>query len=604
MLDKIDFLSPSITLFYFERRSHTSKIGGSLGLIMVSLCLLYASYIVYITLAHKRVTSIFYKKFEWEAGYYSLNSSSIFNFFQILRIGGYFDDYNPKYIYSYITYANSHYKETELDKYEHWVFDKCKNILGKSEFDQSLITNIENFNNSACIKYYYNCKEKKYYSIGQKEFVWPHLEHGASRKDNIYLVTSIQKCFNNSILNKLFGECLPEEEIDRYIDNYVAISFYFADIQINPLNYKRPIEKYLNTITSNIATDYTYVENYVHFSPLKIKTKEGGLFPKINEHKSFYFDTNLKGSAYNLNKYYTLAKYYYLMQNNVQIYERSYNDLFDIMAQIGGGVQLLYYIFFWINYIYNRFIITYDTNKLFFNAKETKENIPKKEYLSNKYLKNNNLNNGSNISEDYNLNQSKNFLNLKVCKNLNNDTISFPMSYNSNNKMNLNIIRSPKKEKNDINNNNLIIKDNPKKPLQIQINDNKLSFIPKTKKNSVFSIFDNKKDISASPQYQKMKELRISHISVRKIDHQKTIFENLIKEERLKFIQNLTFFIFIKSFFINKYKGTTDFIRLFRKNLLSEEHFFKSHIKISLLEKQYKLNKNQNISFIDCFNNL
>jgi hypothetical protein len=168
MLDKIDFLSPSITLFYFERRSHTSKIGGSLGLIMVSLCLLYASYIVYITLAHKRVTSIFYKKFEWEAGYYSLNSSSIFNFFQILRIGGYFDDYNPKYIYSYITYANSHYKETELDKYEHWVFDKCKNILGKSEFDQSLITNIENFNNSACIKYYYNCKEKKYYSIGQR----------------------------------------------------------------------------------------------------------------------------------------------------------------------------------------------------------------------------------------------------------------------------------------------------------------------------------------------------------------------------------------------------------------------------------------------------
>ena len=180
MLNKIDFLSPSITLYYFEKRSHTSKVGGSLVLIMVSLCLAFIFYIFYITFTHRKVTSIFYKNFEWEAGHYSLNSSSIFNFFQIYSTenGGYFDDYNSKYIHSYITYVHSEFKESELDQYEHWVFDKCKNENDENSLDPSMLLNIENFTNSACIRYYYNSEEKNYYSIEDEKFKWPYLEHG------------------------------------------------------------------------------------------------------------------------------------------------------------------------------------------------------------------------------------------------------------------------------------------------------------------------------------------------------------------------------------------------------------------------------------------
>ena len=72
----------------------------------------------------------------------------------------------------------------------------------------------------------------------------------------------------------------------------------------------------------------------------------------------------------------------------------------------------------------------------------------------------------------------------------------------------------------------------------------------------------------------------------------------------MKLIKDLTFFIYIKSVCLSKFKGTTDFITLYRKNFLSEEHYYKLHIKTSLIEKQYKLNHNQCIGFIDCFNNL
>jgi hypothetical protein len=377
MLNNIDFLSPPITLYYFEKRSHTSKIGGFLVLLMVSLSFVYAIYNFYITFGHKKVTAIFYKQFEWEDRYYSLNSSSIFNFFQIYSTenGGYFDEYNPKYLHSYITYSHTGFKESELDKYDHWVFDKCQKEENELGLNLSLLFSINNFTNSACIRYYYKNTDKKYYSIESNEFVWPHLESGNTRKDNIYLTATVQKCTNNSVINSLFGECPPQKEIDEYINKYISIYFYFIDTQINPLNYKNPIQKYLNTIISIIGSNYTFVENYIHFSPLKLKTKEGEIISTTYENSSFYFDSNTRGSASNSEEYFKLAKYYYIMENTAQIYERRYNNIIELLSQIGGLIQALHYSFFWLNYLYNKYIIASDTNKLFFNVKESKDYI-------------------------------------------------------------------------------------------------------------------------------------------------------------------------------------------------------------------------------------
>ena len=109
----MDFLSPKITLYYYEKRGHTSQIGGLFVLTMMSLSLIYISYLVYIVISHKKVTSVFFQRFEWEAGFYSLNSSSIFHFIQIFspENGGYFDEYNPKLIHTYMTFVHSGFRE-------------------------------------------------------------------------------------------------------------------------------------------------------------------------------------------------------------------------------------------------------------------------------------------------------------------------------------------------------------------------------------------------------------------------------------------------------------------------------------------------------------
>ena len=288
MLDKIDFLSPPITLFHLERRTHTSKVGACLVIILLIIYISYTIYLITNLISHKNMTYIFHKKFEFEAGYYSFNSSSIFHFIQIFSSenGGYFDKFNSTYIRAFTTYAHSNLQYDKLDLYDHWVFDNCRKGIDDKDLDHSLFQNVENFTNGVCIRYYYNSIEKKYYSSEEKGFNWPHLEHGISQRKNIYLTTIVQKCSNDSIINEIFGKCASQKEIDDYVNQYFAIYLYFTDTQVDPTDFNKPITKYLQVVSTGIGTSQTYVESYMHFSPLRIRTI-GTIFGDTSDINSF-----------------------------------------------------------------------------------------------------------------------------------------------------------------------------------------------------------------------------------------------------------------------------------------------------------------------------
>ena len=60
-LNKIDFLSPPITLFHLEKRTHTSKIGGCFLILMLSIISAYISFLLYDLIDHKKLTTLFHK---------------------------------------------------------------------------------------------------------------------------------------------------------------------------------------------------------------------------------------------------------------------------------------------------------------------------------------------------------------------------------------------------------------------------------------------------------------------------------------------------------------------------------------------------------------
>ena len=638
MFRYLDFLSPSITLFHLEKRTHTSNIGGCLVIVFISICIGYISSLLYYVIAHNRVTSIFFKKFEFEAGYYSFNSSSIFHFIQIFspENGGYFDKYDNKYIRAFTTYVHSNFKDSDLGLYDHWVFDTCRKDIDDKDIEKSLLVNVVNFTNAVCIRHFYNSSEKRYYSLEEEGFFWPYLEHGIAQRNNIYLTTIVQKCTNDSIINKLFGDCPPQREIDKYVSQYFGIYLYFTDTQVDPTNYKMPVQKYLQTISTGIGTDQTYVESYIHYSPLKVRTNEGSLFRVSHEINSFYFDFNRKGSANNNPKYFTITKYYHLMQNNVQIYERKYNNIFDLLSEIGGVIQFLFYIFFWINFIYNKYIIAYDTNSLFFAVKDNQvKELEKKRdinnILHNKINKNKNMNLNANIinnnnnfkiDNNYKIDNYNNDINLylntektilkkpiKKYSSLQHTKLKFHKSNDSIkdnkrcSKENNNASHNFKKRKslNDVNkgkqyyylssinltkqlnknsfriNKNGKIIDMDSSGLHLKNNN---SFILKKNDDNTNTIKPKNRDSKMIKSFNYSisdkdlyNKICLSKNSIAKIDHRTIRFKKIINKEKMKSLKKFSFYVFLK-YLCFETKGSTGFLIKFRKHLLSEEHLF------------------------------
>ena len=665
MINNIDFLSLPITLFHLEKRTHTSKLGACLVISLVIACLSYTVFLLYNLIAHKKMTYIFHKKFEFEAGYYSFNSSSIFHFIQIFapQNGGYFDKFDSRFIRAYTTYAQSNLTYSNLDLYDHWVFDACRKGIEDKGLDPSLFQNVENFTNGVCIRHYYNSRQKKYYSFEEKGFIWPSLEHGISQRKNVYLTTIVQKCSNDSVINQLFGKCPSQKEIDDYVSKYLAIYLYFTDTQVDPTNFENPVTQYLQVVSTGIGTSQTYVESYIHFSPLRIITKIGSIFGQSKDINSFYFDFNRKGAANNAGeKYFTITRYYHLMQNNVQIYERRYNNIFDIFSEIGGITQFIFYLFYWINYAYNQFIIDFDTNYLFFSLKDRKlaekgNNNIKITSISNKIQIQGNDNKIYNIQNNI-LKLSKKgyndkFFVDKISKNVSSnnnhenrndkDNITSEIENNINDtKNNFNIIkinkktsirkkRPPDKKKFNIDNSkDALFNLNAKK--NIELNDNQEQIIKFSNSNSnnsnsnhssnnnkvnlskkednLIEDMNNKeiiiekenKKLSKEFNYTDVSEIIISKSSVNQINYKRINKTKLNKGfERSK---SFNIIDYTKSLIFKKTKKNYHYLKIFRRHLLSEEHLLKSHINIVLLEKKYKLSDEATTNLFECYNKL
>ena len=364
-LQNFDILSPSISLYFNKKRTHTSKTSGIIVIIMLLSCFSYSYILLFRVLNHIDFTALIFKKFELEAGFFSMNNTQLFHFFQIFssQNGGYFDKYDSKYIRIYTTYVDNNLEQSKLHNFDHWVFEDCREGIDNKYINKDLFENIVNFTNAACLRYYYSSSQKKYYSLEENGFIWPHLEHGISRRDNIFLTTIIEKCNNNSVLNQLLGDCASNESIEEYINKYFGFYMYLLDNTIDSTNFANPLKNYFQVLPIGIGNLENFIENYLYFAPVRIRTKVGELFGGYNETNSFFFDFIRKGTIENNNK--KLLKIYYLMQNNVNIYERRFTGLLDILSKIGGMTQSIFYVFSTINYLYNRYRIIMDTNHFF-----------------------------------------------------------------------------------------------------------------------------------------------------------------------------------------------------------------------------------------------
>ena len=113
--------------------------------------------------------------------------------------------------------------------------------------------NYNYFEQSACIRKYFDSKEQKYYDTDHPKFRWPIIGHGTYNKNNIFYNIIIESCKDDT-LNLILGEgfkCIKDPLIELN-----TAYFYFINHYINLLNYKNPNKKLLFRVSCYYQINY------------------------------------------------------------------------------------------------------------------------------------------------------------------------------------------------------------------------------------------------------------------------------------------------------------------------------------------------------------
>ena len=389
LIKKFDFLSPPITLYFKGENVHSSIFSGILSIICYSIvivfCIIYALDFV----NRENPTAYFFNRYIKNAGEFPINASSLFNYVQMMNSKELIPkhvDFDSIRIFGLERVGVDDYMEdNDLEHYNHWLYGNCNND-SDTEGIGYLITQ-DKFEQSACIRKYYDMNKKKYYNVGDQNFVWPIIHHGMSHPDaNMYGVV-IEKCRNDT-LRALSGTriCKTPEYIEQYVySSYVR--FMLIDNYADVLNYKQPFTKYFYAVTNGIYPG-TYTINNLNFVPALIKTDNGIFFDHIYEERSYFYSFNEKiisvqdlilkdeiGNPIHDENGREVKKetgiiiaFYFWMQNRLQFYQRNYKKFQDVLGDIGGLSSIVLTLATVINLLYTDFIILLDTEQLLLSS--------------------------------------------------------------------------------------------------------------------------------------------------------------------------------------------------------------------------------------------
>ena len=384
-IKKCDYLSPSITLSYNNESIHPSIFSGLLSIFAYGFSLIFGLYLTSDFFTHKNPNAYYFHRYIDDAGEFPINSSVIFSYIQLLDASTNKQEiiyYDQLRIIGLEETIEVYHRDTNLTKYNHWIYGSCN--INEDAYDvKNLISDEDkkNFENSACIKKYYNKNDEKYYNVSSENFRWPNLKHGCSHPERTFYGITVEKCKNDS-LSKLDGKiCKSEEEISKSIKTR-SIQMKVVDQYVDVLNYKKPLTKYFYSISNGLFED-TYTVNHLNFNPALLITHSGIFVQDDSQEKSYIFDQNEKIESQTADTGIYVA-FYFWMQNRMQYYDRSYKTFLDLLSDMGGFGSIIVTFAEIINILISNYTILIDTQELVFDClKIVKEENDKKKYPLN-----------------------------------------------------------------------------------------------------------------------------------------------------------------------------------------------------------------------------
>ena len=552
-LRKIDFVSPRITFYYNGSLVHSSIFSGILSLISVLLIPAFSAYFINDSIKKKKFNAFYYLSFIEDAPTLMINSTSLFHFVNLAINGRNRVNAGIDFtVYNIIGTSISYQGQFDLKEINHWLYGICNNT--DAEGINHLIS-YDFFTKSACIKKYFDQNTKKYYDKGDPNFKYPSLSHGSFNDKNSIYNLYIIKCGDNMI-GDILGEgskCKTTEEMNQYFDDLGERKLFQpppSNNYVNISSYNNPIKNFIYRLDTPLYPKH-YTVNFLNINPAKVNTNDGVIYDEVKEEKTYIYERN---DAYaiekeNENLY---AVFSFSLKNIMNIYERNYSKVYEIISDIGGIFEILLVIASFINRIYNDYIVIYDTSELLKFLIDKEKNLLNNENNNNKeeikkIINKTNLMIDKEENEKYERNTKKNE-EAFIMKPRHLSPISFPPQ--------------PKKQ---LDTNKKI----GKKVVKFSNNNEILS-------NDSLSSDENKKEFSLT----KNKDESFSN--------------NVNNENTLMMNKKSNFFYYILYLIACKKKNSYyDIYNNFREKIISEEHLVRNHLNIYHLlritkESQFK----------------
>ena len=219
LIKKLDLLSPPITLYYRGDNQHPTIFSAILSIIAYSAVFGFGIYYGLKYINRENPSSYFFNRYVEDACTYPVNASSMFHFLQTLNTETNEPkptDFDAFRILGLEETPDIYTRDNNLSKYDHWLYGPCNNQSDTEGI--GYLIDFKFYEQSACIRKYYDKNKRNYYEPSNSNFRWPLVSKGASNPSRTFYGVIMEKCRNDS-LRTLSGAspCKTNNEIDGII---------------------------------------------------------------------------------------------------------------------------------------------------------------------------------------------------------------------------------------------------------------------------------------------------------------------------------------------------------------------------------------------------
>jgi len=280
---KLDILSPPITLYNKSLLYHSSKPSIVLSIIsFILIAILSIGEFVIFFFNADRPTVTSYNRYVPEAGSIGFSSSFFFHFISMQKNANNPDeqeiDFESFRIIGFETYLDEYLNDKNLSNFNHWLYGPCNNDTDTKGISEMITQKF--FSKSACIKKYFDSKDKKYYDLNDPKYKEPKIEHGTFNFTKNFYSIIIEDCEDDSLEHIFNDKRKCKKENNTYIQDIIKngfVNFHFIDHEVQNDDYFRPITKFFNTIDNKLSKD-NYLINNLYFNPIFVFSNYYGFF--------------------------------------------------------------------------------------------------------------------------------------------------------------------------------------------------------------------------------------------------------------------------------------------------------------------------------------